>query len=275
LPYPAAVPLSKYLASTDKTNTAKNFCAAFETMLTLAFAISYAELTSAARGSSRLLKGFGKASGGPLIAALRQSVAMVKSTDSISHKLAELLTEQNMVVLNDAVKEINDFKHGRDFGNLDYSRVLNIVGNTLSVSLGDRVLGRFDSVVKHGFANKLSGYFKVARGASRNFARWFRYQGSEAFSDQEAFIIDPGKGTALSLTPLMFWYTLPGDSEPTLALLDQLSDARQSFKLVDGGREISLGENDGLADLRQCCLDSLQNDSHRELRRDLVFSNGS
>ncbi len=271
LPFPVAAPLSKFLAATDKISTTKRFVAAFESMLEFAFAISYVEFTTIGRKETKLLKSLGKMSAGPLLSALRQAVSVGVKSAPMSGRLAELFNHHNEAVLNDAVAEVNDFKHDRTYGNLDYNRVLNIIGNLLAASLGGRVLGRFESVVKHGFGNKFSGYFKVARGDSRNLARWFKYEGRESFSEQEAFIVDIDAGTACSLTPILFWHTLRGEVEPTIAVLDQLTEFEQTFKTADGGHEVLLKDHPELVELRDCCVESLRGDVHRQLSTGLAF----
>ncbi|MFP3643896.1 Hsp70 family protein [Paraburkholderia sp. SIMBA_054] len=274
LPLCIARPLAKYISSTTIGPRNIEYVAALEAMLGFAAAVTYAEHCALlGRSKGKLLKGFDKASVGPIWALLRQSLASVGSRGTFSRALRDLVSETHHKWIDEAISAANDIKHGRDPGSADLHRALNLLGNKILTCMSGRSFGYFENVTRTGFSRKYAGLFKVARGTESHFLHALDYTGPGDFSAAEAFIIDIEAGRALSLTPFMFWHSLNGEIDPTIAVLDTIGAKGTTFKLVETGKSITLDSGHEVGELHEACVSAFEEqDCPKEILSDLQFS---
>jgi hypothetical protein len=273
LPLSIARPLAKYISSTNVGPRNIEYVAALEAMLEFAAAVTYAEhCAMLGRSKGKLLKTFQKASAGPIWALLQQSLGSVGNRGTFSTALRDLVTDTHRIWIEDAISAANNIKHGREPGEADLHRALNLVGNKILSCLSGRRFGYFDKVTRTGFGKKYLGSFKVAHGTESHFLHALDYAGPEDFSSAEAFIVDVEAGQALSLTPFMFWHGEDGKIDPTIAVLDIMKKDETGFKLIESGRGITLNSDHQLSELHETCVRALEEDSAGKIFTDLILT---
>jgi len=215
--------------------------------LTLAAYLTYADFCSLkGTKASRIFKGFSQASAGPLWALLRQSLDAVGKRAWFSGHYAKLFEEPLFTQIDEAVSACAQFKHGKQV-KVDYPRVLSLVGNITRQIFSDVLFGYFEGVAKLPLRQEYSGVFRCARGPSPQFVEGYQYKGPHAFSDMEVFVIDPGAGRAIQLTPLYFWLSGAGASGDSQFYSFDIDRAQgYAFKATDIAREVLV---DGGGDL--------------------------
>ena len=273
LPLSIARPLAEYIASTNEGSRNLEYVAALEAMLEFAAAIAYAEHCALlGRSKGKLLKSFQKASAGPIWALLRESLRSVGNRGSFSAPLGDLLTEPHRGWIDEAIAAANNIKHRREPGDADLHRALNLLGNKILSCLSGKRFGYFENVSRTGFGKKYTGLFKVAHGTESHFLHTLDYAGPQDFSSAEAFVVDLEVGQALSLTPFMFWHAVDGTIDPTIAVLDTMSRDQTGFKLIEGGKAITLNSDHELSELHETCVKTLEEDSAGRIFTDLVLA---
>ncbi|MCO4892204.1 hypothetical protein MKD50_22740 [Cupriavidus sp. WGtm5] len=275
LPLCVAHPLAKYISSVGVGPRNIEYVAALESMLGFAAAVAYSEhCTLLGRSKGKLLKTLQKGSAGPIWSLLRESLKSIGNQARFSTPLRELLSDTHRKWIDEAIAAANHIKHGRDPGQIDLHRALNLLGNKILSCLSGRKFGYFEKVARTGFAKKYTGLFKVAHGTGSQFLHAISYSGPESFSDSEAFIIDLEAGLGISLTPLMFWHSVNGEIDPTIAVLDTMNIEETTYKLVETGKSMKLTATHELADLHEACVGALEEDCSTAMFSNLVFNYG-
>lgn len=205
LPYPLADPLARYLQSETSRlgESAREF---IEAALTLAAYITYLEYcTHKNLRETKLFKGFTQRSAGPLWDFLQKSLEQVGKQVSISLPYQELLTPEFFAPVDSAVTFVAQHKHGKAHeANFDTLRPVQILANISQKVFSKHVFGFFEQVSKQKFVKEYQGLFRIACGFPP-FLNSLEYQGANAFSPEEPFVLDTETGVALSLSPLLFW----------------------------------------------------------------------
>ena len=105
--------------------------------------------------------------------------------------------------IDKAVSQVALGKHGKKV-DLDYSRLLQRIGNLISRALSGKALGYFEDTQRPRFSmNLFKGIFRNARGPSATFIDVFDYEGTENFPSEFVFLFDVEKGRGLRLFPLI------------------------------------------------------------------------
>jgi hypothetical protein len=85
---------------------------------------------------------------------------------------------------------------------IDYVRILTLLGNLLAAMLRDVSFGYFEDIKLARFRRGHEGRFRRAHGPSLFFVRVTGYRGPEPFPEEELYLCDCRGGVALSLSPL-------------------------------------------------------------------------
>jgi hypothetical protein len=203
LPYPAAHPLARYLSETSVEQMDHWGREAFEGMLTLIAFIAFAEnCVGGAKGN--VFKTFRQRSAGPLWAMFKKCAALSGQRWQVAPGLRELAGVEMVADIDKAVSQIALTKHGKKASELDYSRLLQRVGNVISRALSGKVFGYFEDTHRPRFSMDLfKGTFRYARGPSATFIDVFEYEGAENFPSEFVFLFDVEKRSGLRLFPLI------------------------------------------------------------------------
>jgi hypothetical protein len=233
LPYPVAAPLACFIAEVDPERLERHGREALEMMLTLAAYVSYLESCALRRKESKtaLFKGFQHRSAGPLLSLLRQSLAALDGKGMFSVGLSKLNQERLISELNRAVSDIALAKHGKR-ASIDYPRLIASLGNCLYETFSDCMIGYFHDVKQKRFSKEFQGVFRATRGSNRPFVDLYVYAGEYAFSSESVYVVNLSAGTALNLSPLVFW-DLDGKGEsggePDMFFYDTSREKQQSY----------------------------------------------
>jgi hypothetical protein len=252
LPYPVSAPLARFVGETSIHEGERLGLMCFEAFLTLAVYSMYAEYRlTKGRGETKLFKSFRQRSAGPLWALLRQLVDKLGSGSSLSKAYKQLFDASFYDELNTAVTEVANFKHEKP-AQLNYPRLLQILGNVTAQAFQGKAFGFFENVVKKKLSKQHEGVFRIATGPSPiHFIRTLSYSGPHSFSGEEVFLCDMVQNSALSLSPLMIWWADSntfGHGDPLdLYVFDIKDDNGDSFKRV-GQRSVIVATLDN--DLR-------------------------
>jgi hypothetical protein len=177
---------------------------AFEGMLMLAAYIAYVEHCGAGGAKGGIFKGMRQRSAGPLWAMLKRCAAATGKKWQVAPQLAELAGGDVAEEIDTAVAKVAQSKHGKTVGGLDYSRLLERMGNIIARALGGKTFGYFEDTRRKPFSmNKFQGIFRNARGHSAPFIEIYEYEGSENFPPEFVFLFDVERGNGLPLYPLI------------------------------------------------------------------------
>lgn len=207
LPYPVSAPLARFVGETSSQEGEKLGHVCFEAFLTLATYVVYAEYRlTKGRSETKVFKSFRQRSAGPLWAFLRQLIDKLDDASSIGAAYKKLFCGAYYEELNRAVSEVANFKHEKS-AELNYPRLLWILGNVTAQAFQGKTFGYFENVVKKKFSKEHEGVFRIATGPSPvNFIHTLRYSGPHSFSEEEVFLCDANQSSALPLGPLMVWW---------------------------------------------------------------------
>lgn len=251
LPYPIAAPLAQYITQTNRVGLDKYGLFTFEAFLTFIAYVSFCDLkASGVKNIPKIRSGFNR-SAGPLWNWIRELANINIEDSKLAHRLLKIITGEYYEEVNQAVSEVPKIKHDK-IAQVDFNRILKLLGNHLNYCCNDWMFGRFEQVSKKGFG--LSGYdgiYRLLHGHSQHFIGSRSYQGSYDFSSEELFIANAELKTAIPLTPLLVWGL--GDKVKDgcindLFLLDQIKDPsdRVAFKSVREGNDIKTSEHNCL-----------------------------
>jgi hypothetical protein len=236
LPYPLAVPLEGYLSCADPgrlVDKAREFA---EAALAMGAYIALLE-HCAIKGSreSRLFKGFTQRSVGPLWALLKDALGQMGSKAVVSAPFRELVSGDLYNVINDFVTFLGQEKHQKaSEADRDHLQPTRILANVSHIAFGRNRFGFFEDVRKRRLAKGYEGRFRHACGPSR-FIDLYRYQGEEAFSEDQAFLVNADDSVALPLQPLIFWHGCPKHPDADVGhcyLFDMINKGVASYKAV-------------------------------------------
>jgi hypothetical protein len=236
LPYPASSSIQRLLAESSGEQVLTSLDAAESVMAFMIF-VMWAEISSQRKDRKlRLLGGQYKRSAGQLKALLIQ-LKKSKSQPGIGKRLRDLLKEIPDDDLDDLVNQLNREKHKKqEPGSFDPLPLITALANVLSIGVSQFRFGYFENVRREGFGGKHRGVFRVAHGA-QPFHERYDYEGKHSFSDQEAFLVSPEEGVAISLTPAMFWEhaSRAGSSASRCFIYDGVSgEKKHEYKEIDG-----------------------------------------
>lgn len=254
LPYPAAHPIAKFVAGADERMLRDAFPEAFESTLHMLMVLAYIDYC-ATKGEkpSSIFKTFSKASAGPTWAILRTLIDMKVKGGDFTPTIARLLTDPARNRIDSAIDAINDVKHHRTPEQFDYHRALGLIGNILGRALNGWSFGSFEAVLKQGFGTRHKGLFRVAVGSHAPFIQILAYEGQQAFSEQEALLVNPEKSIAIRLSPFYFWTSRQEHQSPTVAMLDSTEKLRSTFRTVERGSKYEIAQCHELVDLHDMC----------------------
>ncbi|MGE0454006.1 MAG: Hsp70 family protein [Vicinamibacteria bacterium] len=205
LPFPLADPLSRYLSQTDSerlTRMAREFLEAAFAMLAYVALSDYAAQPH--KAETRFFKSLTQRSIGPLWGLLK-GVLEGLPNPATGPALRGLLQEDLLRQLDEAVTFVGQLKHDKAEANaFDHLRVVRVVANVSQVLFSTWLFGVFEDVRLKPFSKSHVGRFRQACGTPP-FTRIWSYEGEEAFSGDQAFLINPTTRLGLPLQPFVFW----------------------------------------------------------------------
>lgn len=274
LPYPVSNPLANFLAASTHDELAKNFCNAIESNLMFIGYLSFSEhCAEKNQKETKLFKSFTKASAGPLWDLCKKCIIEVGKHGNLTKNFVKLTEENNTRLIDEAISFINDTKHHRKPNEIDYHKVLNLLGNTIMQALKNRNFGIFEGISKKPFSNEYTGIFRPIIGSHGPFVSFYKYSGADSFSEQEVFIIDTDTGVAISLAPTMYWITRSNNCEANLALLDSINNNSANYRSTTGGGSIEINEGSNLSALFNMCKELQINDQKKNKYTNLSWEN--
>lgn len=234
LPYAAAAPLARYMSEMDQFRRFERGRDAVEALLTLAAYVSYAEHCSISPTKTAFFKGFAHRSAGPLWQLLRQIHKASSGKLKFSAPVSDLFASPMYSQLDTWISEIANSKHGTT-ANIDYVTFLSVLGNYVAKMFSESKLGVFEHVTPKRFGHgKFTGLFRSLIGASQTFIHVLEYEGSQAFSNSDIFIVNVKDASALCLSPLYLWglnLSNTSETEPDLYEFDSVKkDGEFSYK---------------------------------------------
>jgi hypothetical protein len=204
LPYPVAHPLARYLSETSVEQMDRWGREALESMLTLVAYIAFAEHCTVGGAKGNVFKAFRQRSAGPLWAMFKKCAASTGQKWQIVPELKELALVDIAGDIDKAVSQVALSKHGKKAVDLDYSRLLQRIGNLISRALSGKAFGYFEDTQRPRFSmNLFKGIFRNARGPSATFIDVYDYEGPENFPSEFVFLFDVEKGRGMRLFPLI------------------------------------------------------------------------
>ena len=253
LPYPVSSQLARFIGEVSGADIPKLGLACFESFLTFACFIAYAEFRAVGnRATTRLFCGFQHRSAGPLWSFLKQTLAALAGRAEIAREFKKLLEEPYKTEIDQAISEIANFKHEKESA-INYLRLFLILGNTTSKVFQGRRFGYFESVKQKRFAKAFSGQFRVAHGpAQANFMTTLAYDGVLSFSDSEAFIYDESSEKLLSLAPLMLWFedqSDVGQDSRDLYVFDKPATSGFEYKKISQRKTLTVDKSGDLSEV--------------------------
>lgn len=207
LPYPLAEPLARYLGQSDPSKLVRQAREFIEAALAMAAYVAYLDYcVHKGRAESKLFKGFTQRSAGPLWDLLKKCLEQLGNKTTIFAPYKDLITPEFYGPIDGAVTFVAQYKHEKvSETSLDTLRPVQILANISQKVFATNTFGFFEQVRKQSFAKGHQGQFRHACG-SPPFVKISKYQGPQTFSEDEPFLLNLDKGTALSLQPLVFWY---------------------------------------------------------------------
>ncbi|WP_236547826.1 Hsp70 family protein [Sphingomonas sp. AX6] len=204
LPYPVAAPLARFVSERDADKRVQKGRDAADSLLTLAAFLAYTDLCATKVGGN-VFKGFAQRSAGPLWGLLKNVVGGNHAKLDFATPLAALVKPENMEQIDGWISGLNAEKHGRRQA-VDWIGFLSLLGNHVARAFETNRLGIFEGVVPKRFhPGCYVGVFRVLHGSSQTFVDVLDYEGTEPFSDELVYLVDPVRGRALPLSPLYLW----------------------------------------------------------------------
>ena len=250
LPYPMAYPLACFIAETSRDGLQKWGRETLECMLSVAAYVCYVEyLAEAGTSSSSMFKGYEHRSAGPLWDLLNRCSKALGDRAVFAEYAVALTTGDIASELNAAVNGVAQAKHGKVARELDYPRIIGLVGNVLAKSFAENHMGYFEDVRQAQFSfGSFEGIFRSIQGPHAPFGNLFDYKGERGVPSGLVFLISPERGLALNLSPLIIsgLKPLPGMKGPEVHLFDiyRRKEDAFGFKAVQEDEEFRL-EADG------------------------------
>jgi hypothetical protein len=208
LPYPLAVSLESYLGCADTRRLVDRAREFTEAALAMAAYVAFLEYCGR-KGSreSKFFKGFTQRSAGPLWALLKDALQQMRSNAQISAPYLKLVSGDFYQIIDDFVTFLSQHKHQKAHDtDRDHLYPVRILANVSHSVFSQNLFGFFEEVRKRRFAKGYEGLFRQACGPSR-FIDLYQYQGDEAFSEDQAFLVNTTNSFALPLQPLLFWHS--------------------------------------------------------------------
>jgi hypothetical protein len=265
LPYPAAAPLAHFIAETRSTERLEELGReSVEGILAVAAYVAYMEYCAAQKQPrTYLLKGMAHRSAGPLWGLLKQTLEATSSANSGISMRMRVRLEPAYDEIDKMIDNIANRKHGK-LSEIDYPRMLAMLGNTLLASLNGWLFGSFEDVQKKKFAKSFIGTFREIIGPGVPFINVYNYEGQEAFSEEGIYLYNRDDNTLFPLTPLMFWYRDEASNrdEGDLYIFDAPKPKMSSiaFKSVQPREELAVVEGGDLEELYRAILEMRQQD---------------
>ncbi len=206
LPFPLACHLASYLKQTDPdrlVNEARDF---IELALALLSYISYLEYCNLnIHGCTKILKNYTQRSVGPLWHFSKEMIKKHSQTPKFCSGLPELIDASNFEIIDKAVNEITQHKHGKaEAKKINTIVSVQVIANICQKVFNKLKFGYFENVQKQKFSKEYTGLFRISHGRMP-FFRALKYKGLTSFSDDEAIILNTETEDIMSLQPLIFW----------------------------------------------------------------------
>lgn len=272
LPYPAAAPLARYMSEKDAERRLDRGREAVESMLTLSAYLALSEHCSLPGVTSAHFKNMAHRSAGPLWAVLKNCLR-AERPDLLYCSVLRPLTQKHQNTIDQWIDQIANSKHGRS-SNVDYVTFLGLLGNQIAKALNENCLGVFEGVTPKRFSQgRFKGLLRELRGPSQTFIHVHEYEGPIAFSDEDVYIVDPKRGTALNLSPLYFWGLNAANSHHEIDLFeyDTFKGGGFLFKPIQPGNECIISADSHLKDIASAISALREREKHRPLLQHLSF----
>ena len=215
IPFPAAVAVRKFLAEHDTSSIFNVAIEAYEACLAM-LAYSMAADVLYEKPSWRGLRNLQHRSLGPLKALLGASLDQRAERGCV----ADPTCVSSMKFLNDAIRDFTDGKHHQ--ASQVSPKWVDYVGEIARVAaraLSGNCFGYCATSNKVPYEERFEGTFKVAHDQPP-FVRHHRYSSPKAIDPTVALVVDPVRGKARSLTPLLVWHQERGVDESVCYVLD-------------------------------------------------------
>jgi len=190
LPYFLAAPLAAYLCQTDPHRLAEKARDFVEAALTFAAYVTYLDHWAVkGRAETKLFKGLGKRSAGPLWNMFQSCEKQVGPQGIFSLGYRTLLEPEFFAEIDHAVSLVAQHKHGKvQEGLANVLRAVQILANISQQVFMRMTFGFFQQVQKERFGQRYEGLFRHAHGRP-SFIESSKYSGTLAFSDNETYIV--------------------------------------------------------------------------------------
>lgn len=253
LPYPVSAHLARYLGGTKGEDLRMLGLACFESFLTFACFIAYAEFrVTGNRATTKVFGGFAHRSAGPLWQFLQQTLEKLGGRAEIASEFNKLVQGQFKTEMEEAISQIANFKHDKESA-INYLRLFQVLGNVTWSVFHDRYFGYFESVKQKRFSKSFCGQFRVAHGpAPANFMKVLEYVGVRSFSDAEPYIYDERTEKLLCLAPLALWYEDPydhGHDSRDFYVFDKADQSGFEYKRLSQRRTLAVVQSGELSEI--------------------------
>ncbi|MEJ5369386.1 MAG: hypothetical protein WHT08_13785 [Bryobacteraceae bacterium] len=206
IPYPASVPLARYLAEAEQEARVGHQARFIEAALCLLSYSAYCEFCACKddRGSKHF-KNFTQRSPSPCLHLMRQIAESCRNSGPVCETVSRILSAHGRL-LDEASRQLAEERHGMSVEKRDaIETALDVLANACSDIFGRLKFGYFENVERKALSRIYRGRFRVAHGKPV-FTEFFLYEGEEAFFQGEAALVDVAKGTIYRLTPLVVWF---------------------------------------------------------------------
>lgn len=206
LPYPCAAPLISYIGETGPLMMNKWGRETVEAILTMAAYLIYTDYCSTNANETKIFKNLRHRSAGPLWHMIRESLALIGDHATFSQEYACLIDDHYAKEIDDIILHINLEKHGKMPDNINYQRIIIMLGNVTNRVFSNKLFGFFeDTKLKPFSADQFCGFFRNAKGSSMPFIDLHEYEGNRPFSPEHAYLYDTKEKNLICLSPLMYW----------------------------------------------------------------------
>jgi len=274
MPYPIASPLSYFVAETSQTGLNERGRAVIESMLTIAAYTIYAEYcANIGKSGTRLFKNFTQRSAGPLWHFIKQTMPLLNNNSHYSKMLIELFCSSFSLELDKAVQAISDLKHEKE-AHLNYQAILGPLGNCLAKTFGNFPVGFFEESRPKPYEDGIFvGSFRSLVGQHPPFFNMLKYEGPHVFDNKSIFIIDPKRGSAIRLSPLITigLSKIAGNTHDEIHVFDKKTRDDYLFKAVQLAAALSLNSNEITLGLKKHLEKMDEQDLKIEERNGLTF----
>ncbi|WP_353062257.1 hypothetical protein RBB77_13205 [Tunturibacter psychrotolerans] len=187
----------------------------------------------------------------------------------IAKPALRLLEPERVEDMNKIVHSLNQRKHNKTSSDeIDIVGAMTFIGNVANDVYKVSPFGFFEGVQRKRFGKGYSGRFRLAHGALQPFSLCVDYEGAEAFSNYQPFVLDLQQKEVLCMEPLAFWEECPNHQstdEQHFFLFDRDRGSDLEFKATGYDCCMTLkGENEKYKSLVEELKSWRQEDPHLE-----------